>query len=414
MRRPIHPGLSPNLEKEDAAVALGNLIKVFSWRKGKYILALEQWFERYFKGYEAISFVSGRGALFAILHSLGIKKGDEVILQAFTCAAVPQAIIAAGANPIYVDIDDSLTMDIEEVVKKITTKTKAILFQYTFGNPGNIEKVKAIAKERNIFLIEDAAHVLGVSYKNKKLGAIGDASIFSFGRDKAFSSVSGGIALTKDKMLAKKIKEFQKRQQFPTYFYVFQQLFHEVMMLYFILRLYDVFNSGKGILVILQKLHLLSKPVSTHFDKSFALEIKKMPNVLSQLALMQVKKLERFNKKRIKIVKEYQEITEVSGWNKIFLSESAYLRFPILTADPKKMKKFFRKKGIYLGDWYSNCIDPRGTDLSTLLYATGMCPQAEETAKHILNLPTYPTMSEKDVQKVIKTMKQWDTRAMKQ
>lgn len=407
MKRPISPGLSPNLEKKDALLVMQMLWKPFFWKKGKYILALEQWFERYFKGYHASSFTSGRGALFAILNSMGIKKGDEVMLQAFTCAAVPQAIIAAGAKPIYVDIDETLTMKAESLVSKINSKTKAIIFQYTFGNPGNIEQIKKIATERKIFLIEDCAHLLGITYKNKKLGTLADASIFSFGRDKAFSSVAGGMSLTKDIALAKKIHAFQKRQQFPSFLSIFQNLFHVITMYFSILPLYDVLSIGKIKLVVLQKIHLLSKPVIIVFDKSFSGEIKKMSNAQCALALHQVKNLERFNEKRIQNTKTYNKFLDAVGLEKLFTGEFPYLRLPLLIKNPQHLKKFFRSKKIYVGDWYSNCIDPKGIDFASIQYQIGMCPRAEEISRHIINLPTYPTMSKKDVGRVMQTLRQY-------
>ncbi|HXS15171.1 MAG TPA: hypothetical protein VN711_03520, partial [Candidatus Saccharimonadales bacterium] len=77
------------------------------------------------------------------------------------------------------------------------------------------------------------------------------------------------------------------------------------------------------------------------------------------------------------------------------------LRYPIFVDDPKGMRKYFRKNGnIYLGDWYSNVIDPKGTDLASIGYIKGSCPQAEEMAEHIINLPTYPTLSQTDLEKV--------------
>lgn len=106
-------------------------------------MLLEQWFRQYFSVSSAISFVSGRGALFIILQALGVNKDDEVIIQSFTCAVVPNAIIARGAKPIYVDINLSLTMDPDKLEKEIT-KTKAIIVQHTFGIPSDIEKLSQL------------------------------------------------------------------------------------------------------------------------------------------------------------------------------------------------------------------------------------------------------------------------------
>src|SRR5436190_4689293 len=215
MKRPIAIGLSPNTQSEDVVKAYQQLLKPWEYQAGSAIREVEQWFENYFKVPYAISFSNARSALFVILKSLEIKTADEIILQAFTCVVVSNAIIAAGATPVYADITNSLVLNSKDIEKKITKKTKAIIVQHTFGIPADMDAIQAIAKKHKLFVIEDVAHTIGGTYKEKKLGTYGDAAIFSLGRDKACSSVFGGMAITRDKIPGQKIRQIQQEKTYP-------------------------------------------------------------------------------------------------------------------------------------------------------------------------------------------------------
>lgn len=115
-----------------------------------------------------------------------------MILQAYTCVSVSNAIIATGAKPIYVDIDaQTLNINPQLIEKHITQKTKAIIVQHTFGIPADIHAIQSIVKKHQLFFIEDCAHALGAQYKEKMVGSFGDIAVYSFGRDKVISSVNG-------------------------------------------------------------------------------------------------------------------------------------------------------------------------------------------------------------------------------
>src|SRR3989344_9244175 len=117
MQRPVVIGLSPNTDRKDYLEALTRLVNVGQWREGSYSAAVSEWFKKRFNVAYAIPFNAGRSALLAILASAGIGKGDEVLVQAFTCVAVANSILWAGAKPIFVDIDNSLNIDPIDVEK---------------------------------------------------------------------------------------------------------------------------------------------------------------------------------------------------------------------------------------------------------------------------------------------------------
>ena len=397
MKRPIAIGLAPNVSLADARIALREIVNPLSYTKGNATIVLEKWFEHYFSG-SAIAFTSGRGALYAILKALDIGQDDEVILQAFTCAAVVQAVLSTGAKPIFCDITNSFTLDSASIQEKLTKKTKVILFQYTFGIAGDIEKIRKLSKEKNIYLIEDAAHTIGGKYNGTKLGTFGDASIFSFGRDKAYSCTSGGIAFTKDTLLADKLKKFAKQKKYPTRFWIFQNLLHPIAFYFLILPFYSIF-VGKVLLFCLQRLKLLSFPVDIATTRISHEDIKKLPPALASLVLAQLKNIEKVNNKRLEITSLYEE--KLFNVNKQHF-EQPLLRYPILVEDQKKARNIFRKNGILVGNWYSNIIDPKGVDLKKFNYISGSCPNAERIAEKIINLPTYFSLAEKDIHKLIR------------
>lgn len=405
MKRPIFPSLSPNLEAKDFFYSLKLFLLPWSLTNGSGINALEQWFRQFFKVSHAVSFNSGRASLTVILRALNIGRGDEIILQGFTCVAVPNAIVWQGAKPIYIDIDSSFTMDTSLLLKKITRRTKAIVVQHTFGIPSKMEKIMQIAKERKIPVIEDCAHGIGYTYRGKKLGTWGDVAFFSFGRDKAFSSVFGGMIITDNEVLGKKIRAIQKRQDFPNVFWTLQQLFHPIVF-FFILPLYDTFSIGTAMLFVLQRLKFLSFPVTDSEKKvdKKSLFVRKMPNSLAKLALFQLHRMSQFNLHRREIAKLYLTNirAELIPYNKLV----PFLRFPVVVENRDYVLSYLRKRKIYLGGaWYS-VIDPKGTDYEAVGYKKGICPKAELLAKKVVHLPAYPTLERRQAEKVIAILKE--------
>lgn len=158
----------------------------------------------------ATNTTSGTASLFLALKALGIKKGDEVIVPNFTYQATANAVHNTGAKVILTDINtENLLIDLKKLLKNINRKTKAIIAVHVSGRGSNIYKLKKIAKEKKIFLIEDAAEALFSKYKNKYLGTIGDIGCFSYAPNKILTTGQGGLIVTKNKNLYKKILKFK-------------------------------------------------------------------------------------------------------------------------------------------------------------------------------------------------------------
>ncbi len=139
---------------------------------------------------------SGTAALTAAMTALGIGYGDEIIVPAFTFVASFEAVLSVGAIPVLVDVDDTLTLSPAAVRAAITPKTKCIMPVHMCGSMADMDELKAICKEHNLLLIEDACQSIGGTYKGQKLGTIGDAGTFSFDFVKTITCAEGGVVMT--------------------------------------------------------------------------------------------------------------------------------------------------------------------------------------------------------------------------
>ncbi len=408
MKRLLATGLSPNLEKDDAVIAAGCLIAPWRYRHGDACQKLTAELENFFKPSATTAdapaiwlFNSGRSALLVCLQALNLAPNDEVLLQAFTCNAVPNPVLWAGLKPVYVDItaDQSYTMDPADLERKITPRSRVLIIQHTFGRAADLDRLLVIAKKHHLIVIEDCAHTIGGQWHGQLLGTFGDAAIISFGRDKVISSVYGGALVVSNKKLLAKVAKSYAALPYPTLSWIAQQLLHPVVT-YLAISAWYWSRIGQIIFWFAKRTHLLSLAVakaerSGHKPNYFP---TRLPNALAALALHQWHKLASFNNHRQQIAAIYQQQfrpTEV-------LDDSVYLRYPIEVDDPKQLIKRCSQNGIILGDWYDSVIAPATTNLSKLDYHLGSCPTAENAALHIVNLPTHIHVNQSSANNIIK------------
>lgn len=406
---PINSSLAPNLETQDFFEALKTLARPAVWQQGEDTGQLKHWLSRKLGG-EAFLFASGREALWALLESLDLPEGAEVLLQAFTCAAVPNAIIWAKAKPVYVDlIPQTLNLDPLDLEKKITDRSAAVIVQHTFGIPAGLAEIKKLTEKYHLRLIEDCAHSLGAKSGQVLLGSFGDGAVLSFGRDKAFSGIWGGGLVVRDDKIIQKLKTGPT--QVPGKLWILQQLSHPVFFGGLILPFYCL-GPGKLLLVVLQKLKLLSRPVSDEEKKGARPwpRPRRLPNAMARLIRGQLDRWDRFVNHRRKLASLYQSelanLTELKfpDWD---LSQSVPLRVPVRAPKATELLSCAKAKCCFLGRWYANLIDPPGTDLKSLGYVEGSCPEAEKAAREIINLPCSPRTNQADVVRVSQIIKEF-------
>jgi len=173
--------------------------------EGLFVKQFEQKFSKYNGRKYGIAVSSGTAALDIALKSLNLKKNDEVIIPAFSILSTALCVIKLNLKPVLIDSDlENWNMNPEEVVKKISKRTKAIIITHIYGFPVNMEKIIKIAKIKNIKVIEDSAEMIGQKYKKKRCGSFGDLSTFSFYANKHITTGEGGMILTNDKHLKDK------------------------------------------------------------------------------------------------------------------------------------------------------------------------------------------------------------------
>jgi len=179
LHSPIHHTFGPHATLPYALRSLALLLKPWRWRNGKDREELRSALEQSFGG-RAFLFGSGREALLGLLRALGLRSGEEVIVQAYTCVVVPNAIHTAGGVSVYADIDgDTLNLDCDDVERRITPRTRAVIAQHTFGIPADLRRLRTLCTERGIVLIEDCAHVLPDDAASP-LARTGDFTLLSF------------------------------------------------------------------------------------------------------------------------------------------------------------------------------------------------------------------------------------------
>ncbi|MDE2237383.1 MAG: DegT/DnrJ/EryC1/StrS family aminotransferase, partial [Elusimicrobia bacterium] len=176
--------------------------KVFSsaWLGlGSTVLEFERAVQEYLGVKHAVAVNTGTSALHIALAGFGIGPGDEVIVPSITFAACVQSILALGATPVFAEShEDTLLLDVDDVKKRLTKKTKAVMPVHYCGNPCDLDALWALAEDRGLRVIEDAAHAFGSDYHGRKIGARGDAACFSFDPIKNITTGEGGAVVLGD------------------------------------------------------------------------------------------------------------------------------------------------------------------------------------------------------------------------
>lgn len=388
----IFTGFQPNATHKDIKTALAYLFLPWKWGKlikGDFEHKVSRILRKQFAVSQVYLFDSGRSALEIALRSLGVGERDEVIVQAYTCVVVINAIKWVGAIPVYVDVTKDFTLDTTGLKQKITSKTKAIIVQHTFGIPAHMDTIMPIAKEKNINVIEDCAHAIGGMYRGKKLGTIGDIGMFSFGSDKVVSCGRGGALIATDDMIGEKIQAEYAKIKYPRRHWIIPYLWNYPL---FVIgkALYRV-KIGKIFLAALKKLAISGRVIYEREKKGKRshFKVSRLANSLAHILYHQLDALDEMNEHRHQIAHWYHEeigVKEIEKPKK--LSNNFYVRYPLLVPDPPHLHRYFKKQGILLGDWYDTVIAPDDISMENTGYVRGSCPMAEKLSQQSINLPT--------------------------
>jgi perosamine synthetase len=201
------PVSEPNIGEQEISNVMECVTTGWISSQGRFIGQFENAFSDYLGGGYAVAVSNGTVALQLGLTTLGVGRGDEVIVPDFTFGASINAIIHAGAKPVLVDVDgETWTIDLEGVRNAINPRTKAIMPVHLYGQPARIDEIIEIASSNGLFVIEDCAEALGATYKNRLVGLDGDCTGFSFFANKVITTGEGGMVVFRDAKLAAKAK----------------------------------------------------------------------------------------------------------------------------------------------------------------------------------------------------------------
>lgn len=338
-----------------------------------------------------------REALFLALQNLKVEQGSYIGINGYTCFALYQAVISAGYKPAYIDIaSNEINFGPKELRKALKKyDLKAIVIQNTLGTPCDIEEITKICKPKNIPIIEDAAHSIGMKYRNgKEVGATAMDTILSFSQDKVIDSIAGG-ALISTSNYAVKYSRLKITRKFKDYLYIPNSLF--------IRNTYSV-GIGKAYSKLLSIFSLTPTPMDGRAE-----DVRSMNNWHCNLALKGFEQLESNIARRREIAAIYQEGLPKELQLKHF-EESIYLRFPLRIKDRSKLVEHLRTVDVHISDtWYDRPIGPARC-LHLTNYKKGICPESDSLAEQMINLPTHVNVGREDAHKIVKEINLWLSR----
>ena len=351
------------------------------------------------------TYFRGRVALYAILHALGIGKGDEVAIQAFTCLALPEAIMARGAKPIYIDIEPTgFNMDSIDLQRKLTSRTRAIVVQHTFGIPAELDSLLPLAVQVGIPVIEDCCHTLVSSYHGQTVGTFGVASFYSYEWGKPIVAGIGGSAVINDQVLARKMQDSYAQYRLPSPGNEFQlQLQYLAHRLLYRPALYWPVRTLYHALSRLGTVKGSYNQVGTQtIAADFSL---RMAQSSATRLTRKLQQLDTRTKHSHQVANEYQaEIhsTVVRHPQLPQKCEITFARYPLLTSNKTALLAQAAKVNVELANWYSTPIHPvKNPDWLSVHYTAGTCPNAEERCQQIVTLPTHAGVSKPAIQRAV-------------
>ena len=322
---------------------------------GKHVQNFEKSVTSFVKSKYAIAVNSGTAALQAALYALDIKNGDEVLVPSFTFVATANAVVSTGAKPVFVDIiKENYTMDPDDLEKKITKKTRAIIPVHLYGNISDIDRLAEISKKYNLPIIEDSAQSLGSKYKGKHSGTFFEMGCYSMYPAKVMTAGEGGFIVTNNKKLRDKLLMIR--------------------------------NHGM---------------VHGYDTKMFGLNFR-LPEISAAIATVQMKKLPNFLKIRkqnaellskllsdLKVTLPHQRKNENVNW---------YLYTIVIEKRDNLLKKL-NEKGIGAASYY-----PTPVHKTPFYKVNTKLPVTEWASSHAISLPIHPKVTQKNIEFIAKTI----------
>jgi dTDP-4-amino-4,6-dideoxygalactose transaminase len=343
------------------------IIDTNSFTSGTHTQQFEDEFSKLCATKYSLGVHSGTDAIIIALKAAGLKKNDEIITTPCTFSASSDCIIHVGAKPVFADVQKNTgNIDPEDIIKRITPKTRAILLVHLYGVPCDMDEILKIAKKYKLLIIEDASHAHGSLYNSKPVGSFGLAGCFSLYPSKTLGSLgNAGVITSNNESFIKKARMYAN---------------HGIKS-----------NETKY----------------THHVHGFN---KLIDNVQSAALLIKMSSMKKIIKEKIKIADQYNQALEKAGYNKMFWPENTYPSLYIFAFQVKnrtKVAKHFEKNGVSTGIYYPTPLHLQPS-MKKLGYKKGDFPNAELFFKQTLSIPLFTGLNKNEVDKILKTIQNLD------
>ena len=317
---------------------------------GNYLVELERRLSERFDT-QCVIVSNGTLALLIAIELFDFPKGSEIIVTPFTFAATVESILWQGYKPVFVDVDlETFNMSPEEIEKRITEKTVAIMPVHVFGNPCNVDEIQDIAEKHNLRVIYDAAHCFDVYYEGKSVYKFGNVSVASFHATKVFHTIEGGAIFSDNKELIEKAKRLR--------------------------------NFGFN-----EKIKIVDVGINA-----------KMNEFQAAMGLLNLEIVDEEIKKRKRVFEKYREfLGDVVDYQKLSerLTKYNYIYMPVLFADEKTRDNVFeelRANGYNTRKYFYPSLNS--------IFSKQSCPNSESVSSRILHLPLYGDLEDEHIENV--------------
>ena len=404
----IYPNSAIPISSTDILQSVSSLFNNALLKKG-YFNSFEKDLTSCLRAQKIITTNLGRSSLYLALNCLGLNKGDEVLVPAYTCAIVFNTILHSGLKPVFVDVNPlTFNLDANLIINSITPKTRVILPVHLFGRPCEMDVIQEIAHNNDLYIVEDVAQAIGAKYKKRNVGSWGDLAIYSFGPGKSITSGEGGaIAINNDELIDK-LEQIVYDIAIPSpswSFHVFKNIL--AMKIFSNPNLYPLIQGFVLKNIVDSDENILRQCMQLMKNNDFCgknLNITRMGNFSSIFGNLQLIKMKQFNtsrmfnaqylstlfgnyhKKRFKIPSFNEEIINV------------FLRYPIKFIKPIRNKII--KELIHFG------VDVnRGhASIKPFLLTYSKAKKAIELCDSLLTIPCHPLLNTNDLKYIAETL----------
>ena len=350
----------------------------------------------------APSFYRGRVALYAILRSLGVGAGDEVIVQAFTCLAVVEGVRACGAIPRFADIEaDGYTLDPARLAERISPRTRALVVQHTFGLPASMSRIMEIARRHGVPVIEDCCHTYGTRVGGQCVGTFGVASFYSFEWGKPLILGLGGAAVLRDAGLEERVASAYARDFSPpplmrqlkleAQYQAFRLLYRP--SLYWLVR--GAFRTLSRAGIVEGSYHAMTGDPAADFGWTMA-------PILKRRLRSQLRELPAIEHNAREIVRAYRARIRAPSVQHPIVNEAAdvLVRYPVRVPMKEAVLEAARRARVELAGWYATPVHPVPFES---LHEVGLdpaeCPEAVKRCAEIVSLPVNARVTEGSIER---------------